>query len=186
MAKEKGYRTRSAFKLLEIQEKFKIIGKGDVVLDLGAAPGGWSQVASQLTTRPVIAVDILDISPLQNVRIIRGDFMDQSTLDQIINIIDEEPGIDVILSDMCPNTCGIKKIDHMRIVNILEEVIQFSKGNLRGGGSLVVKVFQGGAEKDALNDIKKCFRKVSHFKPKSSRNQSSEIYLIANGFKNAP
>jgi 23S rRNA (uridine2552-2'-O)-methyltransferase len=180
LAKEKGYRTRSAFKLVEIQEKFKIIKYGDVVLDLGAAPGGWSQIASQLT-RHVIAVDLLDIASLPNVQFIQGDFLEQDTLNQVINIIGET-GINVILSDMCPNTCGIKKIDHMRIVNILEEVTYFAKKNLKVGGSLVAKVFQGGAEKDALNDIKKCFYKVSHFKPKSSRNQSSELYLIATGF----
>jgi 23S rRNA (uridine2552-2'-O)-methyltransferase len=183
MAKEKGYRARSAFKLLEIQEKFKIIRCGDIVLDLGAAPGGWSQIASQLTQH-VIAVDILDMASLPNTQFIQGDFLEKCTLDQIINFIGET-GIDVILSDMCPNTCGIKKIDHMRIVNMLEEVIYFSKKNLKIGGSLVVKVFQGGAEKNILDDIKKCFHKVSHFKPKSSRNQSSELYLIATGFTSA-
>lgn len=180
LAKQQGYRTRSSFKLLEIQKKFKIIKNEDTVLDLGAAPGGWSQVASQLA-RNVIAVDIIDIAPLPNVQFIQGNFLDQCTLNRIVNVVGEI-GINIILSDMCPNTCGIKKVDHMRIINILEEVIDFSKKNLKIGGSLVIKVFQGGTEKDALDDIRRCFYKVSHFKPKSSRSRSSELYLVAIGF----
>ncbi|MDR1475990.1 MAG: RlmE family RNA methyltransferase [Holosporales bacterium] len=180
LAKQNAYRTRSAFKLIEIQEKFKIIKDKDIVLDLGAAPGGWSQIASKITQN-VIAVDILEVAPIPNVQFIQGDFLNQSTLNLIKDAIGESE-INVILSDMCPNTCGIKKIDHLRIINIFEEVTYFAKNHLKTGGSLVVKVFQGGAEKNTLTDIKMHFRKISHFKPKSSRKQSPELYLIATGF----
>jgi 23S rRNA (uridine2552-2'-O)-methyltransferase len=183
LAKEQEYRSRSAFKLLEMQEKFKIIKKEHVVLDLGAAPGGWSQIAAKISQN-VIAVDIIEMQVLPNVRMIKGDFLEQSTLTQIVDTVGDT-GIDVILSDMCPNTCGIRKVDHLRIINMLEEVIIFTENNLRVGGSIIAKSFQGGSEKELLIDLKRNFEKVKHFKPKASRNSSPELYLIATGFLGA-
>jgi 23S rRNA (uridine2552-2'-O)-methyltransferase len=179
-AKKDGYRARSAYKLIEIQEKYHLIKPGDIVLDLGAAPGGWSQVASNITSH-VIALDILAMDPIPNVKIICGDFTDPVIVNSIARTGDVTR-LDVILSDMCPNTCGIKKIDHLRSGRMLEEVVEFSTHHLKNGGNIVVKVFQGGAEPEILTVLKRKFRKVAHFKPKSSRSESPELYLVALGF----
>ncbi|MDR1233600.1 MAG: RlmE family RNA methyltransferase [Holosporales bacterium] len=180
-AKKDGYRSRAAYKLIEIQEKYKIIRHSAVVLDLGAAPGGWSQVASNITHN-IIAIDILAMDPIPNVKILCGDFTDPDVLLEIEQMIGFAGGIDVILSDMCPNTCGIKKVDHLRSVRMLEEVGEFSIRHLRAGGNLAIKVFQGGAELEILNTLKKKFQKVSYFKPKSSRPKSPEMYLVGREF----
>ena len=180
-AKQMGYRSRAAFKILEIQEKYKILNNTSVVVDLGAAPGGWSQVISPLCKK-IIAVDLLQMNPLPNVEFIQGDFLDENC----INIINEKLNnskIDVILSDMAPNTCGIQKVDHLRIMNILEHVYEFAKITLNNGGTLVAKVFQGGAFNEINNKIKKDFKQVFNFKPKSSRKKSTELYIICKGFR---
>ncbi|MDR0744577.1 MAG: RlmE family RNA methyltransferase [Holosporales bacterium] len=180
-AKKEGYRSRAAFKLLEIQKKFKIIQKNSIVLDLGASPGSWSQIASKLVQK-VIAIDLLEMDPIQNVEFIQGDFLDLENIKIIKQMLDGNL-FDVILSDMAPNTCGIKKIDHLRIMNLIEEIFAFCKDNLKIGGNVVVKTFQGGTESNLLQKLKSRFEKVIHFKPNSSRKESKEIYLIAMGFK---
>jgi 23S rRNA (uridine2552-2'-O)-methyltransferase len=176
MAKKEGYRSRSAFKLLEIQEKFNLIRKDSYVIDLGSSPGGWSQVASKICTK-VKAVDLLDMEPIQNVDFIRGDFL----APEVRKLVADELA-DVVLSDMAPSTCGVQKIDHIRIMGLLEEVFELCKDVLKDGGNLVAKVFQGGTENALLMELRKNFKKVQHFKPKSSRKESSEIYLVALGF----
>jgi 23S rRNA (uridine2552-2'-O)-methyltransferase len=183
LAKKHGYRSRAAFKLLEINEKFKIFKKSDVVIDLGAAPGGWSQVLSKLC-RKVVAVDLLPMDPLPNVEFFVGDFSDEDTTQKIESLLCEEKA-DVILSDMAPQTCGIKKVDHIRIMSLVEEVFEFSKMFLKEGGTLVVKVFQGGAEKDLLCNLKKNFEMVRHYKPSASRKESVEMYIVASNFLSA-
>jgi 23S rRNA (uridine2552-2'-O)-methyltransferase len=180
LAKEHGYRSRAAFKLLGINEKFKIFKKSDVVIDLGAAPGGWSQVLSRFC-RKVIAVDLLPMDPLPNVEFLIGDFLDENTVQGIKSLLNNEKA-DVILSDMAPHTCGIKKVDHIRIMSLAEEVFEFSKLFLNGGGTLVVKIFQGGAEKNLLDNMKKSFEKVCHYKPNASRKESVEMYIVASNF----
>ncbi|MDR0552630.1 MAG: RlmE family RNA methyltransferase [Holosporales bacterium] len=180
-AKEEGYRSRAAYKLLEINEKFNILGKNNLVIDLGAAPGGWSQVASIMCGK-VIAVDLLDMDPIDNVTFIRGNFLDGST---IIHLQDKLEGKapTIILSDMAPSTCGIRKVDHIRIMNLIEEVFEFAKTFLAEDGTMVAKVFQGGTEPPLLRELQKHFSKIHHFKPRSSRKESSEMYLVAVGFQ---
>ena len=180
-AKKAGYRSRAAYKILEIQRKFKILDTRSIVLDLGAAPGGWSQVVANIAKK-VIAIDLLDMAPIPNVHFIQGDFTEERNMQTLIQLLEKEKA-DAVLSDMAPNTCGIKKIDHMRIINLLEDVYDFSTKILKPGGSLVAKVFQGGATNNLLQNLKQSFTKVRHFKPLSSRKESPEIYLIAQGYK---
>ena len=180
-AKAEGYRSRAAYKIIEIQQKFKLIGKNSIVLDLGAAPGGWSQVVSNIAKK-VVAIDLLDMSPIQNVEFIKGDFTDECNMKQLENLLQGEKA-DIVLSDMAPNTCGIQKVDHLRIICLLETVFDFSKNVLNKNGSLVAKVFQGGAENELLAQMKQHFTNIKHFKPMSSRKESPEIYLVAMGFK---
>ena len=181
MAKKIGYRSRAAFKIIEINDKYKIFKKNSVVVDLGAAPGGWSQVVSELVKK-VIAIDLLEIDQLNNVDFICGNFLEQNNIDKIITMLDGKLA-DVIMSDMSPSTCGIQKIDHIRIMALIEEVFEFCKTVLSDNGVMISKVFQGGAEVEFLKCVKKSFERVYHFKPKSSRKESSEMYLVCIGFK---
>ena len=181
LAHKKGYRSRAALKILEIQEKFKIINKESVVIDLGAAPGGWSQVISKIC-KQIIAIDLLDFAPIPNVDFIKGDFLEEANIEKIKHLLKDQKA-DVIMSDMAPNTCGIKKVDHLRIMNLIEEVFNFCKIVLKPGGNLVFKTFQGGTSGELFSDIKKSFKKVTYFKPNSSRKESPEMYLIAIGYK---
>lgn len=181
-AQKEGYRSRAAFKIIEIQQKFKVINKNSTVLDLGAAPGGWSQIVAPLCKR-VIAVDLLDIQPLPNVDFIKGDFQSPEVLNEIRRYLKTDK-VDVIISDMAPNTCGIPKVDHLRIIGLLEEVFNFAKEILTPGGSLIAKSFQGGGSDLLLRQLRTSFEKVSNFKPDASRKQSVEIYTICRGFRN--
>ncbi|MDR1332924.1 MAG: RlmE family RNA methyltransferase [Holosporales bacterium] len=181
MAKASGYRTRAAFKLVEIQKKFGVLKKSSIVVDLGAAPGSWSQVASTLC-KQVIAVDLLDIKPLPGVHFIRGDFLEEATVRLVVDALDGER-VDVVLSDMAPNSCGIKKVDHIRITSLVEAVYEFCDEMLRPGGAMIAKVFQGGASPDILCNLKRRFQTVTHFKPTASRKESPELYLISTGFR---
>lgn len=181
-AQKAGYRSRASYKILEIQRRFKIFDKHSIVLDLGAAPGGWSQVVANIAKK-VIAIDLLDMEPIQNVQFIKGDFTEEKNMQILIGLLENEKA-DTVLSDMAPNTCGIKKIDHLRIINLLEDVYAFSTSVLKPGGSLVAKVFQGGATNELLRKFKQSFTRVRHFKPIASRKESSEMYLIAQGYKN--
>ena len=181
-AQKAGYRSRASYKILEIQRRFKIFDKHSIVLDLGAAPGGWSQVVANIAKK-VIAIDLLDMEPIQNVQFIKGDFTEEKNMQILIGLLENEKA-DTVLSDMAPNTCGIKKIDHLRIINLLEDVYAFSTSILKPGGSLVAKVFQGGATNELLRKFKQSFTRVRHFKPIASRKESSEMYLIAQGYKN--
>ncbi len=178
-AKADGYRSRAAYKIIEIQEKYRIIKRGMVVVDLGAAPGGWSQVVSTMLkdNGKVYAIDLLPMDPLPGVEFFEGDF------NSIFDKLDDK--VDVILSDMAPSSCGIKSIDHIRIMSLLEEVFDFAKDHLKENGSLVAKVLRGGTEAKLLSELKRSFKKVSHFKPQSSRSESTEIYVVAQGFRMA-
>lgn len=179
-AHNEGYRSRAAFKIMEIQRKYSIINKNSVVLDLGSAPGGWSQVVAPLC-KYVIAVDLLDMHPLPNVNFIQGDFQSANTLEKIRKLSGNNP-IDVIISDMAPSTCGIPKVDHLRIVNLLEEVFYFAKNVLSIGGTLVAKTFQGGGSNTLLKQLRLSFKSVRNFKPDASRKESVELYVICQEF----
>ena len=179
-ARQEGYRSRAAYKLLEIQDKFTIFDKNSVVLDLGAAPGGWSQVASEIVKR-VVALDLLEMPSLPNVEFMQGDFMNENDIQTLIQLLHNEK-VDVILSDMAPNTCGIKQVDHLRIICLLESVYDFCQITLKPGGILVSKVFQGGSCTELLAKMKQHFTCIKHFKPQSSRKESPETYIVARNY----
>lgn len=182
-AKENGYRCRAAFKILEINDKFKIFKKGHKVLDLGSAPGGWSQVVvEKVGINNIVAVDILDMNPIFGVKFIKQDFLANNAKNIIMKNSDINK-FDVVMSDMAANTTGDKKTDHIRTLNLVEEALGFSITVLKPNGTFISKIFQGGAEKELLDKLKENFSIVKHFKPKSSRQNSVEMYLIAMGFR---
>ncbi len=176
-----GYRSRSAFKLKEIDDKVHLLKRGQIVVDLGAAPGGWCQVAVEKGAKKVVALDLLAVEPLPGVTVLQMDFMDDDAPEALIAAIGE--GADLVLSDMAPNTTGHKQTDHIRIMDLVETAYYFAKDVLRPGGTFVAKVFQGGTQQELLAQIKKDFKTVKHFKPDSSRKESAEQYLIAQGFR---
>lgn len=185
-ARKDGYRSRAAYKLIEMDDRHHWLKPGMTVLDLGAAPGGWTQVAVQRTRSPenaprVLGVDILPVSPIAGAALLELDFMD----DDAPRLIREAlgGGVDMVLSDMAPNTTGHAATDHLRIMALLEAAYPFACEVLKPGGVFVAKVFQGGAEKELLTRMKRDFAVVKHAKPKASRADSSEMYVIAGGFK---
>lgn len=185
-AKKDGYRSRAAYKIIEMDDKFGLFKPGKSVLDLGAAPGGWTQIAVTRTKstpeKPyVFGIDLLPIPPISGAVLIQLDFMADHAPEVIRGLI--PAGVDVVLSDMAPNTTGHAATDHLRIMAILEAAYPFACEVLRPGGAWVAKVFQGGAEKELLAAMKKDFTTVKHAKPKSSRADSSEMYVVALGFK---
>lgn len=182
LAKQNGFRSRASFKIIEINEKFKLFKKGYKVLDLGSAPGGWSQVIAEKVGRDnILAVDILDMDPLFGVKFIKQDFLAPEAEKRIMDEIGGEK-YDVVMSDMAANTTGNRDIDHIRTSNLVEEAFNFSLKVLKDGGSFVAKVFQGGTEGELFDRMKQTFRVIKHFKPESSRKESVEIYVVAQGF----
>lgn len=185
-AKAQGYRSRAAFKIIEIDEKFKIFKKNKIVLDLGAAPGGWSQVAvEKVGEGKVFAIDLLEIPPIPGVHCLQLDFLDENAPQIICDLIEEKTGrtrCDVLLSDMAANTTGDKKLDHMRIMNLLEEALYLGEKILNYKGCFAGKIFEGGSSEELVKILRKNFQTVKYFKPESSRKDSSEIYLVAMGF----
>ncbi|AEH22247.1 Ribosomal RNA large subunit methyltransferase E [Thermodesulfobacterium geofontis OPF15] len=182
-AKEKGYPARSVFKLMEIQEKYKIIQKGDIVLDLGASPGSWSKYALSIVGEKgkVIGIDILPIKISHpNFYFLQKDVFELEEND-FKNLGIEK--VDVLLSDMAPKTTGDKFGDHVRSVRLAEKALEIAKNYLKEGGSFVVKVFEGEKIPILKRQIEKYFKSVKFFKPKSSRKESKEIFIIAQGFK---
>lgn len=180
-AKIKGYRSRAAFKLIELDEKFSLLRKGAVIVDLGAAPGGWSQIAVEYNAGLVIGIDILPVEPVGGADIIEMDFMDESAPGVLMNMLGGKA--DLVMSDLAANTTGHRQTDHMRTVALVEAAADFAYEVLKPGGAFVTKVFQGGAEKELLNSLKHKFDYVRHAKPNASRDGSPEIYLVAKGFR---
>jgi 23S rRNA (uridine2552-2'-O)-methyltransferase len=181
-AKKEGYASRAAYKLLEIDSKFKILGKNKIIIDLGAAPGSWTQVALQRANpKKVIAVDLQKMNEQAGVEFIQGDFTQEETLKKILSSLEKLDGAkaDVILSDMAPNTSGHRDLDHLKIIDLGEHALEFAMNTLSKNGSLVMKTFQGGGEKALADKLKKSFTQVKFFKPQSSRKDSSEIFLVA-------
>jgi 23S rRNA (uridine2552-2'-O)-methyltransferase len=182
-----GYRSRAAFKIQEINEKYNIFKEGQCVLDLGAAPGGWSQIAAQYVNEnsqsgQVLAVDILPIDSLSGVTSLQLDVYDENII-QILKDNLKKPKADLVLSDMAPSTTGHKSTDHLRIISLLENALDIAEEILEEGGVFVGKVFRGGTESDILNRMKKNFEKVRHVKPKSSRSNSSELYVLGLNYR---
>ncbi len=189
-AKEEGFRSRSAFKIIEINDKFKIFKKGKTVLDLGAAPGGWSQVVvDKVGAGKVFAVDILAMERINGVEFLQQDFLAENGLENVRKFVyaglmrNQTAKCDVIISDMAENTCGDQKTDHLRIVALLEQALEFAFKILAKDGIFIGKIFQGGADSSLLQKFRQNFTNVKHFKPKSSRKESAENYIIALGYK---
>ena len=171
-----GYRSRSAFKLIEINKKFKLLNNNTNLIDLGSAPGGWSQVASQIITKGlIIAIDTKEMKNIKNVNFIRGDILNDNTKDKIISKFGGK--IDVIISDMAANTTGNKDLDCIRTNNLCLEIINFSKLLLKNNGSIVSKIFMGQDFLEIKKKAKTYFKKVVFFKPNSSRDNSKETYI---------
>jgi 23S rRNA (uridine2552-2'-O)-methyltransferase len=182
-AKEQGWRSRAAFKLIELDERFKLIKRGARVVDLGAAPGGWAQVAVKLGAARVVGIDLLPVEPVAGASIIEGDFMDDAMAEQLKVMLGGKA--DVVLSDMAPNTTGHNMTDHIRIMALTDLALHFAIELLVPGGAFVAKVFAGGSEKQMLDRMKRSFSQVRHAKPPASRKESSELYVVATGFKAA-
>jgi 23S rRNA (uridine2552-2'-O)-methyltransferase len=182
-AKAKGYRSRAAFKLIELDAKFRILKKGARLLDLGAAPGGWSQVAAARLGEGgrVIAADLIEIEPIAGVEFLQCDLLDAEAPARLIAALGEKA--DVVLSDMAAPTTGHRATDHIRTLALFEAALDLAEEVLKPGGAFVGKVFQGGAANDLLARVKKRFASVKHVKPPASRAQSVELYLVATGFK---
>jgi len=182
-AKREGYRSRAAFYLLEIDEKFKILKPGQKIVDLGAAPGGWSQIAAKVVGPKgrVVGIDLLPIDPMAGVEFIQLDFLDESAPGRLIEMLGGPA--DVVMSDMAANTTGHKKTDHLRIIGLAEAAIYFAREILAPGGAFVAKVFQGGTENQLLAYLKRDFAVVRHVKPAASRADSAELYVLATGFR---
>jgi 23S rRNA (uridine2552-2'-O)-methyltransferase len=182
-AKREGYRSRAAYKLLEIDEKYRILKPGQRVVDLGAAPGGWSQIAAKVVgpKGKVVGIDLLPIDPMPGVEFIELDFLDESAPGTLIEMLGGPA--DVVMSDMAANTTGHKKTDHLRIIGLAEAAIYFAREILAPGGAFIAKVFQGGTENQLLADLKRDFAVVRHVKPAASRADSAELYVMATGFR---
>lgn len=182
-AKREGWRSRAAFKLIEVDDKYKILKQGARVVDLGAAPGGWSQVAAKRIgpRGKIVAIDILEIDPISGVDFMQLDFTDNDAPDKLRALMNGPA--DVVLSDMAANTTGHRRTDHLKIVALVEMAAEFAREVLTPGGSFLAKVIQGGTEGTLLATLKRDFATVRHVKPSASRADSAELYLLATGFR---
>ena len=183
-AQKEGYRSRAVYKLKEINDKYHFLENAEAVVDLGAAPGSWSQMAWQLMGEKgtLIALDKLEMDPIPGVTVLLGDFNDNKCLENLINVTPE--GVDVVLSDMAPYTSGAAgNLDHLRIMNLAELAADFASQTLKPGGIFICKIFMGGEEKSFSVSLRKLFNKVGFFKPAASRADSKEIFIVAQDFK---
>lgn len=183
-AKADGYRSRAAYKLLEMQEKFELIKQGDCVVDLGAAPGGWCQVAAKIVGKKgkVVGIDLQEMDFIDHVTLLQHDFMAEDAPELLYEALGGRKP-DVVLSDMAAKSTGHAPTDHLRIIALCEVAFHFAKECLAEGGSFAAKILQGGTESDLLTELKKSFRVVKHVKPPASRKDSAEMYVVATGFR---
>ncbi len=182
-AKKEGFRSRAAFKLTEIDDKYRLLKQGARVVDLGAAPGGWSEIAAKRIGAKgrIIALDILDFKPMTGVEFLKLDFLDATAPDRLKEMLGGKA--DVVLSDMAANATGHRPTDHLRIMALAEAATLFAREVLDKGGSFLCKVLQGGTEATLLAELKRDFETVKHVKPPASRTNSAELYLLARGFR---
>ncbi len=182
-AKSQGYRSRAAFKLLQMQDRFHLIRAGDTVVDLGAAPGGWSQVARDLAGPEgrVLALDLQPLRPLDGVEVLRGDL----TSEEVMRVALAKLGgpADVVLSDMAPDMSGTYSLDHARSIHLCRQALAFASTALRPGGTFLVKAFEGDLYPDFLDALRESFQTVKAHRPVASRKQSSEVYVVCQGFR---
>ena len=181
-AKAEGYRSRAAYKLVELDDRFGLVRGATRVVDLGIAPGGWSQVVRKRAPKAaIVGIDLLETEPLEGVEILQMDFMAEDAPGRLVAALGGPP--DLVLSDMAANTVGHKQTDHLRTMALVEAAAWFAVETLEDGGAFVAKVLAGGTDKDLLDLLKKHFRTVKHAKPPASRKGSSEWYVVAQGFK---
>lgn len=180
-ARALGYRSRAAFKMTEIDDRFRLFRKGVRVVDLGLAPGGWTQVAIQRGVTEIVGVDLLPVDPLPPAQILQMDFTDPACGPELMARLGGPA--DVVLSDMAPNTVGHRETDHLRIIGLIEAAADFAVEVLKPGGTFVAKAFQGGGADTLIAHLKRHFKEVRNIKPKASRQDSSELFLVATGFK---
>jgi len=183
LARREGFRSRAAYKLVEIDDKYRLLKPGARVVDLGAAPGGWSEIAARRVgaSGRVVALDVLDMKPIAAVEFFKVDFLDEAAPERLRQILGGKA--DVVLSDMAANTTGHRQTDHLRIMALAEAAAQFAREVLAPGGSFLCKVLQGGTEAALLAGLKRDFESVKHVKPPASRADSAELYLLARGFR---
>lgn len=186
-ARAQGWRSRAAFKLMEIDDKHRLLKPGKRVVDLGAAPGGWTQVAAERVKSvegkgQVVAIDILPVEAIAGSEILHLDFMDPTAPDRLKALL-RDGGADLVLSDMAAQGTGHTRTDHLRIIGLAEVAAQFACDVLSPGGAFLCKVFQGGTERDLLDLLKRSFTTVKHVKPPASRSGSAELYVLATGFR---
>lgn len=180
-AQMEGYRSRAAYKLIELDERFKFMRPGQRVVDLGSAPGGWVQVALNKGATEVVGIDLLEIDPIEGATLFQKDFTEDDAPDMVKSAMGGPA--DLVISDLAPWTTGHKNTDHLRIVALVEMAAEFAFDTLKPGGTFVAKVFQGGTSSELLEQMKGRFEKVRHFKPGASRSESPETFLVAQGFK---
>ena len=182
-AKREGYRSRAAFKLIEIDDRHRLLKRGGRVADLGAAPGGWSQVAAKRVgaTGRVVGIDILDMDEIPGAEFAKIDFLDAEAPDRLKAMLGGPA--DVVLSDMAANAIGHRQTDHIKIMALVEAAADFAKEVLKPGGAFLAKVLQGGTESALLAALKRDFASVKHVKPAASRSDSAELYVLATGFR---
>jgi 23S rRNA (uridine2552-2'-O)-methyltransferase len=184
-AKAENYRSRAAYKLIELDERFAILKGVSAVVDLGIAPGGWSQVVRRKSPKAsVVGIDLLPTDPIEGVSILQMDFMDETALDRLKEALGGPA--DLVMSDMAANTVGHQQTDHLRTMALVEAGLEFAREVLRPGGAYVAKVLAGGADNQLVAELKRSFATVKHAKPPASRRDSSEWYVVAQGFKGAP
>lgn len=183
-ASAQGYRARSAFKLLEIVERERLALPGHIVVDLGAAPGSWSQVLAERVGKPgkVVAVDLLEVAAIPGVRVVQGDFREEPVLKQLEDAL-EGRKIDLVVSDMAPNISGVRSADQARSIHLCELALEFAKSHLNPRGALLVKAFQGSGYPEFLAAMKRAFVSVASRKPGASRGESKEMYLLGKGLR---
>jgi len=185
-SKAEGYRSRAAYKLIEIDDRYHLLKPGLTVIDLGAAPGGWCQVAATRTKSSpeephVVGIDYLGMDAVPGAEVLEMDFLDDEAPAKLIELLGGEP--DIVLSDMAAPTTGHRRTDHLRTMHLCEVAADFAMSVLRPGGHFLAKTFQGGTEAELLNRLKRSFRSVHHVKPPASRDESAELYLLAKDFK---
>ncbi|MEM1286820.1 MAG: RlmE family RNA methyltransferase [Pseudomonadota bacterium] len=186
-AKRQGWRSRAAFKLIEIDDKHRFLSPGKLVIDLGSAPGGWAQVSAKRTassddTPNVIGIDKLPMDPIPGVHLLEDDFSSEQSEQRLLTLVGGR-GVDIVMSDMAAETTGHRKTDHLRTAYLFELSADFALRSLQEGGVFLSKVFRGGAEDSQVRALRQAFASVHHIKPPSSRKESPELYVLASGFK---